>query len=87
MKRIQQPWLNNNFLFRQSNLSTQLDEMLEVAMDYLNRIVNHNKMLHIKSNGSVKDDRVIDLLLDPNNEFSDQEVLDEMVIFALTVSV
>lgn len=85
MKRIQQPWLNNEFLFRRSNLSTQLDELMEVAKDYLDRIVNHNKKLVIESNGANRDDRVIDLLLDPINEFSDQEILDELVIFALTV--
>ncbi|CAG9810053.1 unnamed protein product [Chironomus riparius] len=84
MKRIQQPWLNTEFIFRRSKLSTELDEMMDVAKEYLDRIVNHNKKLHMESNGSIKDDRVIDLLLDPDNEFSDQEILDELVIFALT---
>jgi hypothetical protein len=87
MKRIQQPWLNNDFIFRNSKISTELDEMMEAAREYLNKIVNHNKKLHIESNGAIGDDRVIDLLLDPKYEFSNQEIFDEMIIFALTVRI
>jgi len=87
MKRIQQPWLNNEFILRRSKLSREVDEMMEVAKDFVNRAVNHHKELYIESNGAIQDDKVIDLLLDPENEFSDQEVFDEMVIFSLTVKI
>jgi len=85
MKRIQQPWLNNEFIFRNSKISKEYDYMMILVKDYVNKVVNYNKKLTIETNGANKVDKVIDLLLDSKYDFTDREILDEMIVFALTV--
>ena len=87
MKRIQQPWLNNEFIFRNSKISKEFDYMMVLVQEYVSKVVNYNKQLTIETNGANKVDKVIDLLLDPKHDFTDREVLDEMIVFALTVRI
>lgn len=84
MKRIQQPWLNNEFIFRNSKISKEFDYMMVLVQEYVSKVVNYNNQLTIETNGANKVDKVIDLLLDPKHDFTDQEILDEMIVFALT---
>lgn len=86
MQRIQQPWLRSDFLFKQTKISKQLDGLLVRVEEYIHKVVDYNKKLTVEMNGANRCDKVIDLLLDGKNNFTDKEIRDEMIIFALTVS-
>ena len=86
MKRIQQPWLNSEFIFRKSKISKEFDRMMILVNDYVSKTVNYNKQLTIETNGANKVDKVIDLLLDPKYNFSEQEIYEELILTTMAVS-
>ncbi|KAG5684357.1 hypothetical protein PVAND_013592 [Polypedilum vanderplanki] len=77
MKRMFSPWYNFKPLYKLSSLCKKLDEYFKILMENIENI----KKSHFESSEGIHKDIVINLLMDKNNNFSEEELKDELITF------
>jgi cytochrome P450 len=82
MKRMFSPWFNCKPLYKISSLGRKLDGYNKIMLQHIEKIVNAN----VTSPEKALEKSVIDMLLNPDNKFSECEFRDEMITFIFTVS-
>lgn len=85
MERVQQPWLNNDFIFSLTKLSRRLYVVLSKTQVHLDKIAACNKKSSLENIQT--NDSVIDLLMDEKNKFTEREIRDEALMFIIAVSI
>ncbi|XP_070504539.1 probable cytochrome P450 313a4 [Chironomus tepperi] len=79
MKKMFRIWLNIEPLYKMSGLYKALQKKYNVLVNFKNQVMEKNS----KQNLDEKDEIFVKQLLDKKNDFSDEEIIDEVVIFLL----
>ena len=82
MKKMFRIWLNFEPLYKMSRLYKDLQKEYSVLVNFKNQVLKKNSEEILEE----KDEIFIKQLLDKKNEFSDEEIIDEIVIFLIAVS-
>lgn len=82
MKKMFRIWLNIEPLYKISGLYKELQKEYNVLVNFKNQVLKKNSNENLEE----KDEIFVKQLLDKKNEFSDEEIIDEVVIFLIAVS-
>jgi cytochrome P450 len=82
MKRMFRPWYNIKLLYRLSPLYRELNRNYTALVTILDDIRSNNR----KCPNTEQPDIVLNLLTNPNLDFTDEEIRDEMITFIFGVS-
>lgn len=83
MKRMFRPWLNIQFLNQISKLHKEIKKEYDVLVNYKDEVIKKNAQEDLSS----LDEIFAKQILDEKNKFTEQEVIDEVVIFMIAVSI
>ena len=87
LDRITQPWLHYlpEFMFKMTEINKKIDKVITFCMKYKAKFTEtYNKKK--AEDYDLINDRVIDVLLSPENSLSDIEIRDELMMFTIGVS-
>lgn len=82
MKKMFRIWLNIEPLYKISRLYKDLQKEYNVLVHFKNQVLKKNS----EENLEEKDEIFVKQLMDKKNELSDEEIIDEVVIFLIAVS-
>ena len=82
MKKMFRLWFNIEPLYKMSSLYKDLQKEYGVLVNFKNQVLKKNS----EENLEEKDEIFVKQLMDIKNEFSDEEIIDEIVIFLIAVS-
>lgn len=82
MKKMFRIWLNIEPLYKISGLYKELQKEYNVLVNFKNQVLKKNSEESLEE----KDEIFVKQLMDKRNEFSDEEIIDEVVIFLIAVS-
>lgn len=87
MERVVKPWFYfmPDFVFNMTKLGRNLQNVVAYGAQYRRKASEIYDELVVKDYEAIKN-RVVDVLLDPKNDFSEIEIRDEFIIFVLGVS-
>lgn len=82
MKRMFLPWYNIDFVYKSSSLYRELQSQYNVLVNFKENVLGKN------SKEDLSDKEIfVKQILDENNDLSEQEILDEMIIFLIAVRI
>lgn len=79
-----QPWLCNPILFKMTKLSRDKNQLFKSTRNFAEKVISPNR--HLKTFNELKNKNVISHLMNSKNNFSQNEIRDEIITFIGAVS-
>jgi hypothetical protein len=79
-----QPWLCDPILFKMTKLSRDINQLFKSTQSFAEKVISANQ--HLKTFNELKNQNVISQLMNSKNNFTHNEIRDEIITFIVAVS-